>query len=112
MGFWLQTRQSLEVQGMQAYGGISGEEFRGEEYHIGSRSQRPRPMYHIERDCPAGDFVLVRLAQDSLTPIWVGQALSNPVLMIGDSNYQQIQVQWYKPCTHRGLDQIHIKIGI
>jgi hypothetical protein len=48
MGFWPQTRQSLEVRGMQAYGSISGEEFRGEEYYIGPRSQRPRPMYRIE----------------------------------------------------------------
>jgi hypothetical protein len=44
---------------MQAYGSISGEEFRGEEHYIGSRSQRPRPMYHVERDYHAGDFVLV-----------------------------------------------------
>jgi hypothetical protein len=48
MGLWPQTRQSLEVRGMQAYGSISGEEFRGEEYYIGPRSQRPRPMYRIE----------------------------------------------------------------
>jgi hypothetical protein len=72
---------------MQAYGSISGEEFRGEEHYIGPRSQHPRPMYHVERDCHAGDFVLVRPAQDSSQPIWVGQALSNPVLMVGDSNY-------------------------
>jgi hypothetical protein len=61
-------------------------------------------MYRVERDCHVGDFVLVRPAQDSPTPIWVGQALSNPVLMVGDSNYQQIQVQWYKPCTRRGSE--------
>jgi hypothetical protein len=59
-------------------------------------------MYHVERECHAGDFVLVQAAQNSPTPIWVGQALSNPVLMVGDSNYQQIQVQWYKPRPRRG----------
>jgi hypothetical protein len=85
------TRQSLEVQGMQAYNRISGEEFRGEEHYIGPRSQRPRRMYHVERDCHVGDFVLVQPAQDSPVPIWIGQALSNSVLMVGDSNYQQIQ---------------------
>jgi hypothetical protein len=86
-GFWPQTRQSLEVRGIQAYGSISGEEFRGEEHYIGPHSQRPRPMYRVERDCHVGDFVLVRPAQDSPTPIWVGQALSIPVFMVGDSNY-------------------------
>jgi hypothetical protein len=35
MGFWPQTRQLLEVRGMQAYGSISREEFRGEEHYIG-----------------------------------------------------------------------------
>jgi hypothetical protein len=90
LGFWPQTQQSLEVRGMQAYGSISGEEFRGEEQYIGPRSQRPRCMFYVERDCHIGDFVLVRPAQDSPAPIWVGQALSNPVLMVGDSNYQQI----------------------
>jgi hypothetical protein len=104
MGFWPQTRQSLEVRGMQAYGSISGEEFRGEEHYIGPRSQRPRRIYYIERDCHVGHFLLVRPAQDSTAPIWVGQALSNPVLMVGDSKYQQIEVQWYKPCTHRGSE--------
>jgi hypothetical protein len=44
-------------------------------------------MYYVEQDCHAEDFVLVRPAQDSSQPIWVGQALSNPVLMVGDSNY-------------------------
>jgi hypothetical protein len=87
MGFWPQTRQSLEAQGMQAYGSINGEEFRGEEHYIGPRSQCPRHMYYVERDCHVGDFVLVRPAQDSPTLIWVGQALSNPVLIIGDFNY-------------------------
>jgi hypothetical protein len=60
MGFWPQTRQSLEVRGMQAYSNISGEEFRREEHYIGPRSQRSRPMYRVERNCHAGDFVLVR----------------------------------------------------
>jgi hypothetical protein len=62
MGFWPQTRQSLEVRGMQAYDSISGEEFRGKEHYIGPRSQRLRYMYYIERDCHAGHFVLVRPA--------------------------------------------------
>jgi hypothetical protein len=104
MGFWPQTRQLLEVRGMQAYDSINGEEFRGEDHYIGPQSQRPRCMYYVEQDCHVGDFVLVRPAQDSPAPIWVGQALSNPVLMVGDFNYQQIQVQWYKPCTRRGSE--------
>jgi hypothetical protein len=52
-GFWLQRRQSLEVRGMQAYGSISGEDFRREEHYIGPRSQHPKPMYRIEQDCHA-----------------------------------------------------------
>jgi hypothetical protein len=24
--------------------------------------------------------------------------------MVGDSKYQQIEVQWYKPCIHRGSE--------
>ena len=38
MGFWPQTRQLLEVQGMQAYSSISGAEFSGEDYYIGPQS--------------------------------------------------------------------------
>jgi hypothetical protein len=38
---------------MQAYGSISGEDFRREEHYIGPRSQHPKPMYRIEQDCHA-----------------------------------------------------------
>ena len=89
---------------MHAYSSISREEFRREEHYIGSYSQRPKPMYHVKRDYHVGDFVLVRSTQDNLVPIWVGKALSDPILMVGDSNYQQIQIQWYKPCTRRGFE--------
>jgi hypothetical protein len=103
LGFWPRTRQSLEVRGMQPCGTMSGAQCGGEEHYIGPRSQRPAPVYRIDRDCRIGHFVLVRPAEDSSASIWLGQAQSSPVVTPTNSNYERIQVQWYKPCERRGL---------
>jgi hypothetical protein len=78
---------------MQPYGCISGAEYSGEEHYIGSHNQRPVPVYYVDRDCRIGRFVLVRPAEDSCAPIWLGQAMSSPVLTRENSNFEQIHVQ-------------------
>jgi hypothetical protein len=88
LGFWPQTKQLLEVRGMQPYDSISGAECSGEKHYIGPRSQRPALVYRVDRDCRIGHFVLVRPTADSCAPIW--QAISSPVLMPGNSNYERI----------------------
>jgi hypothetical protein len=103
LGFWPRTRQSLEVRGMQPCSTMSGAQCGGEEHYIGPCSQRPAPVYRVDRDFRIGHFVLVRPAEDSSAPIWLGQAQSSLVVTPTNSNYERIQVQWYKPYERRGL---------
>jgi hypothetical protein len=104
MGFWPQTRQSFEVPRANIKDHDMQEEFVGNEYYISPRSCRPRRAYEVAQDCHAGQFVLVRPAQDNDTPIWLALALCKPVMIVGHLNYQKIQVQWYKPCIRRGFE--------
>jgi hypothetical protein len=62
---------------------------------------RPRPSFRVGRDCHVRYFMLVCLASDSNTPIWLGEAHSDSILTYGDINEKKIKVQWYKPCVRR-----------
>jgi hypothetical protein len=69
------------------------DEVGADEHYIGPRNRRPVRPYHVGRDCHESHYVLIRLAQDSDAPIWVGRGMCNPMINVGDSNYQRIQIQ-------------------
>ena len=69
---------------------------------------RPPRAYNVAIDLYAGYYVFVRLAVDSVEPVWLRRVVENPQFDPSREHFREVLVQWYIPCgTSRDLQRLY-----
>ena len=89
-GFWPRTRQAFDQVASHEASDQDVDGAEDEDFFIGQRYLCPERAFQISRDCRQGYFVLVKPAEGSEEPVWMGLAESDPNLDVGTENFKHI----------------------